>query len=125
VPLDAAAGYSLVVRDALGATESEVATLFVLEPPVILAQPRSINTQPGGTAVFTVEAEGRAPLRYRWIHRPSLGAFKALRDQTNATLVLADVESSQAGAYAAIVSHFTTNGWVSARSTNAFLLVSP
>ena len=49
-----------------GAVTSAVATLTVLVPPAIVAQPQSQTVTQGGTAAFSLTATGTAPLSYQW-----------------------------------------------------------
>jgi len=76
------------------------ATAAPPQPPVILQQPRSQTVIVGDTATLTVLAAGDPPLAYQW-QRNGL----ALSGQTNALLVLTNVQFTQAGAYAVVVSN--------------------
>jgi uncharacterized delta-60 repeat protein len=68
-------------------------------PPVILAAPASQTNWAGTTASFTVNATACTPLNYAWIFgsTPIIGA-------TNHALTLVNVQPSQSGTYAVIVS---------------------
>ena len=70
----------------------------------------------GGTAIFTVDAIGTTPLFYQW-------SFDGtnIDNATNATLTLTNVQLTQAGNYAVVV----TNVLGSATSSNAILTVYP
>ena len=59
-------GYSVAVTDLNGRTVSNPAWLFVLSPPVIVAQPANSTNTLGSTATFTVTAIGPEPLHYQW-----------------------------------------------------------
>jgi len=76
--------------------------LFTTDPgyPAILSDPQSQTNYPGGTATFSVEARGSAPLRYQWYFNGN-----PLLDATNGTLVLSDLALRDAGEYAAEVSN--------------------
>jgi len=93
-PADAG-DYSVRVSNAVGAEVSPSATLTVLVPPAITAQPQSRTNLAGSTATFSVTATGSAPLAYQWFFQGST----ALPGATNATLVLTNVLTNNAGAY--------------------------
>jgi hypothetical protein len=81
-------------------------------PPTIICQPQS-QTNVSGTAVtFGVMAVGPKPLSYQWMDNGII-----LDGATNATLVLPDVQMSQAGLYSVLV----TNTLGSVFSSNALL----
>src|SRR5205823_1230160 len=62
-----AAFYSVIVSNAFGTAESEDAILeIVVSPPHITMQPTNRSLAPGGTAIFSVTAEGNLPLFYHW-----------------------------------------------------------
>jgi uncharacterized repeat protein (TIGR01451 family) len=84
-------------------------------PPVILAQPTDQTVIVGGTATFTVVADGTPPLGYQWNFNGTniVGA-------TNTPLTLSNVQFSQAGSYAVLV----TNVFGSVLSSNAVLTVN-
>ncbi len=69
--------------------------------PVITQQPTNLTVNVGNTAMFAVTATGAVPLSYQWSfnHTNLLGA-------TNATLTLPNVQLSQAGSYAVVVTNF-------------------
>ncbi len=73
---------------------------FMGGPPQIISQPQKQTIPPGGTATFTVGAAGLQPLLYQW-YRNNVKVPNA----TNATLVLADAQPTQAGYYTASVSN--------------------
>jgi Ig-like domain-containing protein len=68
--------------------------------PVIPTQPSSVTNIAGTTATFSVEASGTEPLHYQW-------QFNALErtDQTNAILVLTNVQTGTAGSYTIVVTN--------------------
>lgn len=69
-----------------------------LNRPVISAHPQNQTVAGGGSASFSVTATGTAPLSYQWRFNGI-----ALIGATNSTLVLANVQHSSAGEYAAVV----------------------
>ena len=86
--------------------------------PVIVNQPGSQTVTAGANATFTVIATGTAPLGYQW----SLAGTGALAGETNATLVLTNVQLGNSGnSYSVMVS----NSGGSTNSTSATLTVMP
>jgi len=59
------------------------------QPPVITAQPLDLSTTPGLTATFSVTVSGPGPFQYQWRFNGT-----NIAGATNATLVLAPVDSS-------------------------------
>jgi hypothetical protein len=84
-------------------------------PPFITIQPTDQTVVAGGTASFGVTASGMSPLSYQWNFNGTniLGA-------TNTTLILTNVQISQAGNYTVLV----TNLYGSILSSNAMLTVT-
>ena len=101
---DGAAGLTIIAR-----------TTVPSPPPSIAGVPQGQLVTAGGTAFFSVAANGAAPLRYQWLfaHVPLEGA-------TNSILWLTNVQPAQAGHYSVIV----TNAYGSATSGVAVLNVS-
>ncbi|MBW8865565.1 MAG: immunoglobulin domain-containing protein, partial [Verrucomicrobia bacterium] len=106
-------------------SSSEVAAIFSagsagkctpsLVGPVITFQPTNLTVTAGNTATFTVAATGSAPLSYQWTRNNT-----NLPAATNSTLTLLNVQMSQAGNYAVIVSNVVS----SVVSSNAVLTVN-
>jgi len=113
-PTDAG-NYTAVVGNVAGNTTSNAATLTVNVPAAISAQPISQSLNAGTAATFTVAATGTAPLTYQWRKdgTPILGA-------TTASLTLSSAQSSDAAAYAVVV----TNVAGSSTSSAAILSVN-
>src|SRR5208282_246292 len=88
----------------------------VSTPPSLVRQPASQTVFVGGTALFTVSASGTPPFSYQWSF-----AGNVLADATNATLVLNNVTTNQAGLYFVEV----TNAYGSVTSSNATLTIVP
>jgi Concanavalin A-like lectin/glucanases superfamily/Immunoglobulin I-set domain/NHL repeat len=84
--------------------------------PVIVGQPQSQVGYWGSNVVLSVNSAGTAPLYYQWEYNnaPILGA-------TNATLILGDLQFTNAGAYTVVIS----NLYGSMTSTPAILTVNP
>src|SRR6266545_1018865 len=91
-------------------------------PPVLTTKPASLNTDPGGTAIFNVAADGTLPLGYQWqFNGTSLIDGNGVSGATTSSLKLSNVQPSQAGAYTVAVS----NAAAIVTSSNAFLSVTP
>ena len=58
--------YSVRVANILGEIESEAAELSLLLPPRITAQSRAVRVREGDPLLLSAEADGTAPLIYRW-----------------------------------------------------------
>jgi hypothetical protein len=69
-------------------------------PPLITVQPADRNVAAGQLAAFSVAATGVEPLSYQWWFNSA-----KLAGQTSASLVLFNVQPSQAGAYFVVVSN--------------------
>jgi hypothetical protein len=106
--------YDVVVTNALGAVTSVVARLTVLIPPTITNQPVNLTAARGQSVTLSIGASGDAPLHYQWRFNSA-----ALSGATNASLLLTNVQSTNAGVYSVIVSNVA--GMV--QSSNATLTV--
>jgi hypothetical protein len=95
-----AGGYAAVITNLARSVTSVVATLTVLVPPTITTDPQSQTVTVGQSTSFAVEASGTAPLSYQW----NLGGT-AISDATNSVLTLTNVQPSDAGGYAAVVTN--------------------
>ncbi len=107
-----AGNYQVIVANPLAVETSQVATLTVVVPPVITAQPTNTYAVVGQTVNLNVTATGGA-LSYQW-HSASNLPFA-----TNATLTLANVTTNNTGTYFVTV----TNLAGSVTSSNATLTV--
>jgi C1A family cysteine protease len=104
-------------------TSNEIAAIYsagsggkcVPQPPVITSQPTNQTVVVGGVASFSVSASGSSPLSYQW----SFDTTNILR-ATNAMLTLTNVQLTQAGNYAVLV----TNRYGAILSSNATLTVT-
>ena len=108
--------YSVVVTNAFGSVTSSVAVLTTLVWPIITAQPTNQTAVAGSNAVFTVAAYGTPPPAYQWKFNGT-----NLLDQTNASLILHNVQLSQAGNYWVRI----TNSVAATNSFIAVLAVTP
>ncbi len=84
-------------------------------PPMISAHPQSTNAPTGGNAAFNVQAIGSAPLAFQWHFNSN-----DLAGATNASLILTNVQLSQAGDYSVTVS----NPYGTTNSSKAILSVT-
>jgi hypothetical protein len=106
--------YTAVVTNIAGMAISSNAMLTVLVPPSILTQPESQNVRIGESVGFNVKVAGTEPLFYQWRRGGEL------LDGANASsLILTDVQSSDAGNYSVIV----TNAAGSITSDSAELVI--
>jgi hypothetical protein len=96
--------YSVIVSNVLGSVESDFARVdmgFVFSP-YILVQPLSQTVPPGGSAVFTVSADGQPPLFYQWRKNGT-----NLAGATDSFLQLANVQVVNAGRYDVVITNFS------------------
>ena len=111
-----AGNYFVVVSDAAGSVTSVVASLTVLVAPSLQVQPASQSVVQGQAASFSTAVTGTAPLSYQWIFKGS-----PLKGATTSALALTNVQPSDAGSYALVV----TNIAGSITSSAATLTVTP
>jgi hypothetical protein len=82
-------------------------------PPEILTQPTNQKVTPGGTAVFSVLADGTGPLSYQWTFNG-----KNIAGATSSVLTLTNAHIAQQGSYAVkVASSSVTNISVSTTAT--------
>lgn len=104
-----------VVTNVAGAAISAPASLTILTPPAIIAQPQSQTVVAGQTASFSVQANGGIPLGYRW----RFNVTNTVPSATNAILILSNAQPANAGNYTVVV----TNSLGSVTSQVAVLTV--
>ncbi len=92
--------YAVIVTNIAGAATSAQATLTVWVPPAIVSTPQSRTNLVGTAATFTVVAAGTQPLAYQWQFYGT-----NLPGSTTSSLALSNLQTSQAGAYAVIVTN--------------------
>jgi alpha-tubulin suppressor-like RCC1 family protein len=95
-----AGAYTVVITNAVGSVTSSVATLTVLVPPAITAQPASLTVTNGNSANFSVTATGTAPLGYQWYF-----GTNALSGATATNYSLAAVAATNAGNYSVVITN--------------------
>jgi uncharacterized repeat protein (TIGR01451 family) len=110
-----AGNYTVVVANVAGSTNSLPAVLTVLVSPTITVQPSDRTVKRGDDAEFDVTAVGSQPLSYQWFFNQTI----PLAGATNRSLILTNVQMSQAGSYRVTI----TNVAGSATSRVAFLTV--
>ena len=85
--------------------------------PAFTGQPQSITNAAGSTDTFTSAATGTSPVNYQWYFSGG-----SLAGATNSSLSLTNVQSSQAGAYWAVITNLygsATSSIVALDLTNA------
>ncbi|MBC8002948.1 MAG: immunoglobulin domain-containing protein [Opitutaceae bacterium] len=110
-----AGSYSVVVTNSAGSITSVVATLTVIDEPIITTQPQDQLVNIGSIATFNVAASGGLPLTYQWIY-----GFDPIAGGTNDSLTVTNVQGTDAGVYFVLV--FNTYGFT--QSTPALLTVN-
>src|ERR1019366_8667585 len=108
------ATYTVTVTNLLGSVTSSGATLTVIDPPVITAQPLGRRVLAGGNVSFNVTLSGTAPFHYQW--RFNGGSILSATDAAYAMQAVGDASS---GNYSVVV----TNPAGSVTSSNALLTV--
>ena len=95
------ADYRVIVTDSEGASvTSEIAQLTIAEHPIIRRQPQPVVVVEGGTAVFSVVAEGIPPLAYQWQYNGANIPGGAAR---NNEFRIEEVQQADQGEYRVIV----------------------
>ncbi|MDB6065277.1 MAG: hypothetical protein JWR26_1485 [Pedosphaera sp.] len=108
--------YAVKITNGGGTVVSSNATLTVNNaPPTISSQPQSMAVTNDGSATFSVQAVGTAPLTYQWTFNGT-----NLSGATSTTLTLTHVRATNAGNYTVTVK----NGWGTSVSSAASLTVN-
>src|SRR5688572_17895637 len=89
-----AASYLVRVSNAAGSVTSSVATVTVIGPPAITAQPVSQSVNLGAPLTLSVTATGTGPLAYQWQRN---GAN--LPGATSANFSVSSVQATDAASY--------------------------
>lgn len=92
--------YSVTIENFAGQTQSESLNLSILSDASIVTPLSPQSVVAGGSAVFTVAANGTAPLTYEW-RRDGV----VLTGENQATLTLPNVQAANAGTYEVRVSN--------------------
>jgi hypothetical protein len=112
---DQSGNYSVIVSNASGSVTSSNAVLTVIAlPPSVTRQPTNVTAYIAQTVVFSIQATGTPILSYQWLFN---GA--PIPGRTGTILTLNNLQTTNAGVYACIVS----NAYGAATSSNAVLVV--
>ena len=111
-----AGNYSVAVTGSAGSVTSSVASLTVLSPPIITAQPMNQMAAIGGNSTFTVGVGGTGPFGYSWW----LGGTNLVQSGPSASLTLSGVSVNDSGNNYSVV---ITNIYGSVTSSVATLTV--
>jgi hypothetical protein len=98
-----AGSYDVVVTNSVSAVSSQIARLTVSagdQAPTITSQPMNQTAVIGHTATFTVVASGVPDPTYQWLKNT-----KAIDGATSATLMLSQVQSTDAATYSVVVTN--------------------
>ena len=87
--------FSVVITNVAGAITSNPVFLDMLVPPLVTRNPTNVVVAVGGMAVFASEASGDPVLRYQWYKN----VIEELVGETNATLVLTNLQLTNSGTY--------------------------
>jgi uncharacterized repeat protein (TIGR03803 family) len=109
-----AAGYSVIVNNADLSVTSSVATLTVIDPPLITNQPAGLLLLQGTNAIFNAGLTGTAPLHYQWQFNGT-----NIANATGSGYEIFSVATNNGGNYSLVVS----NAAGVAVSSNASLTV--
>jgi len=110
-----AGSYTVAVGNAAGNVTSDAATLTVILPPTIIAQPVGATADIGNTVTFTVGVTGTAPFSYQWKKNGAI-----ISGATASSLTLTGIQSTDTGSYTVVV----TNGVGFATSSSAILTIN-
>jgi len=117
-----AGNYSMIVSNPASSATTTVASLTVLVPAYITAQPLSTTSLIGGTATFSAAADGTGTLVYQWQQNgTNLTDSAHITGSTTPTLTISNVQMSDLAAYQVVV----TNLYDTATSMEADLSVVP
>jgi hypothetical protein len=98
-----AGGYNVVVSNPFGSVTSVVATLTIIDPPVIVTQPTSRTNHAGTLATFAVTVTGTAPA-FQWTKNGvNMANGGNISGSTTASLSVSNVSSADAAGYSVIV----------------------
>jgi alpha-tubulin suppressor-like RCC1 family protein len=90
--------YRVTLKNVLGQTTSQAATLTVHNPPKIIEQPVNTTAEEGATAIFAEAATGFPTPSVQWQVSTDEGAtWSTVSGAASSTLSLADVQASQNG----------------------------
>jgi uncharacterized repeat protein (TIGR03803 family) len=114
-----AASYSVIVSNSYGIVTSSNATLTVIDPPVITAQPKNVLVLPGTNVTFGVSLTGSASFfQYQWQFNGT-----NILNATNATYAISSVATTNAGYYSLVVTNLA--GIVTSSNAALTVVLSP
>ncbi|HZR19638.1 MAG TPA: immunoglobulin domain-containing protein, partial [Verrucomicrobiae bacterium] len=119
ITIDLAGMYQAVITNLYGSVTSAPALVSVSGAPIIQRQPLDALVAQGGTAVFTVSAEGSPEPAYQWLFDDT----NVLTGETSATLTLTNIQPVQAGYYSVVVSN--SAGKVTSARANLAIIGAP
>ncbi|MBI5383524.1 MAG: immunoglobulin domain-containing protein [Verrucomicrobia bacterium] len=94
--------YRVVLSNSFGVVTSSVANLWVEVPVSIVTEPSNQVATVGSNASFSVIVTGTPPFSFQWYFNRT----NELAGQTNATLVLNNVQLSALGEYHALIANY-------------------
>lgn len=106
--------YTVILTNAAGVVTSAAVTLTIrpANPPVLVQGPANARRYVNGNVTFSSVVDGTPPFKYQWTHNDA-----PVADATNATLVIREIKTADAGAYKL----FVTNDFGYAISVEASL----
>ncbi|MDB6059351.1 MAG: hypothetical protein JWO95_3195 [Verrucomicrobiales bacterium] len=112
-----AASYHVIVMNDFDFVTSTDATLTVIDP-IITQQPQTQTVSLGSSPVFSLTANGTAPLTYQWRFNGT-----AISGATTSTYTRNSVTASDAGSYSVIVSNSV--GLITSANASLTVTISP
>jgi uncharacterized repeat protein (TIGR03803 family) len=113
--------YSAIISNSAGSTVSTGAVFVIVTPPSIVTQPFHQVVALGGTASFTVVADGTAPLSFLWQrNNTNVSNGGHYSGSTTPTLTISGADTNDAASYRCVV----TNAYGSTNSSAATLTVN-
>jgi hypothetical protein len=98
--------YRIIVSNALGMCTSSVASLTILLPPTLVAQPDDQFISVGTTATFSILASGIPSLSYQWRRNgTNLANGGKISGVTAPVLLVSNVTTNEEAAYDVVVSN--------------------
>ena len=113
-----AGSYSVIVTNVYGSVTSTVATLTVLVPPSIVAEPMSLIVTQGQDASFSVTSSGSVPLSFQWQFNAS-----PIPGATATNYDVADAQPTDAGSYTVVITN--AQGSITSSVATLTVLVPP
>ena len=92
--------YQVAVSNLAGRVESDVISVVVVQPAIIVSEPEGISTVPGELVSFSVVAAGTEPLSYQWFKNE-----QRLEGESESKLSFVDVSAIDVGEYRVLVSN--------------------